>query len=459
MPMERRERQNLDRESRPDTNLRIRYHQTFERKLDGFSRIRLLAQDKEVKFNNLFSHFNVENLRQAFRSIDGSKAVGIDGIRKKDYEKNLEQNLEDLVTRLHKGTYRPSNKRETLIPKSNGRMRPIAIGCFEDKMVEWVLGKILTSVYEPIFIRNSFGFRPNKSAHQAIEANYYILKDNKRPFVVEIDLANFFNTVPHRKLMGIVGRRIVDKRIHSIITRFLNVGILKSTGEIQETNVGTPQGSIVSPILANIYLHQALDEWFLENYASNDSVVVRYADDAVFMFSKEERAKDFLTSLRTRLTQYGLSLNEDKTRIIDFTKGKNNIFHFLGFTFYWAMRKQGRDRLPLIIKTHKEKFMKKVQEFVDWIKTNRSRLKLAKIVELTKSKLQGHFNYYGFYCNWPKLNQFRYKVIHNLFKWLNRRSQRKSMTWEKFKRKIIPLIPKPPTMSKLKQLGWSPYVK
>ena len=401
----------------------------------------------------------MENLRQAFQALDGTKAVGIDGISKQQYAEDLDNNLKDLETRLHIGTYRPQAKREVLIPKSNGKSRPIAISCFEDKLVEYVLGKTLESVYDPIFIRNSFGFRPRRSPDDAIKANYNILKDNKRPFVVEIDLANFFNTVPHRKLMKILRKRINDRKLLALIARFLKVDILNQNGDTKQSEVGTPQGSVMSPILSNIFLHYALDTWFVENYGSQEAVIVRYADDAVFMFSEEQQAKDFLEDLRLRLAEYKLSVNEDKTAIINFTKGKGNIFSFLGFTFYWNKQK-GWNKINLVIKTQKEKLGKKIQEYTDWIKLMRSRLSRKEIWLITAAKLRGHYNYYGYYCNRGKLMLYYASVIRDLFKWLNRRSQKKSFTWESFQRLLSrEPLPLPPETTKLKHLGWSPYAK
>jgi retron-type reverse transcriptase len=187
-------------------------------------------------FSNLLTHFNLDNFRDAFRAVDGSKAIGMDGIAKSDYGTNLDGNLLDLVDRLHKGTYRPQPKRETLIPKANGKMRPIAISCFEDKLVEWVLGKTLESIYEPIFIRNSFGFRPGKSAHDAMQATYMTLKDDKRPFVVEIDLERFFNTVSHRRLMNILQIKIQDPRLLHLIHRLLKAEIHHQDSDLSITH-------------------------------------------------------------------------------------------------------------------------------------------------------------------------------------------------------------------------------
>jgi RNA-directed DNA polymerase len=461
MTMERSERQNLNREHSSPASRRTGKAGSAGRNLDlnSWARIGLSAKNPEIVFNNLFSHVNVENLRQAFRTLDGTKAVGIDGINKNEYAKDLDSNLEDLVTRLHAGTYRPQVKREVLIPKANGKTRPIAISCFEDKLVEWALGKILESAYEPIFIRNSFGFRPRKSQHDAIKANFNILKDDKRSFVVEIDLANFFNSVPHRKLMKVLRRRINDPRLLGLIARFLKVDILDQEGSTKQSEVGTPQGSVMSPILSNIFLHYALDAWFLENYAAHDAVIVRYADDAVFMFSKEQQAKDFLTALRFRLAEYELNVNEDKTAIINFAKGKENIFNFLGFTFFWNKSK-GWNKIKLVIKTQRDRLAKKIQEFYEWIKLNRSRQTRKELWSTTASKLTGHYNYYGYFCNRGKLMLYYSGVIGALFKWLNRRSQKKSYTWSQFKWLIKnnPL-PLPPEMNKLKSLGWNPYAK
>lgn len=459
--MERRERQNLNREHSSPSSRRTGFKGSAARNLElsSWTRIGLSAKNPEIVFNNLFSHIHVENLRQAFQALDGTKAVGIDGISKAEYAKDLDKNLEDLVSRLHIGTYRPQAKREFLIPKANGKTRPIAISCFEDKLVEWVIGKILESAYEPLFIRNSFGFRPRKSPDDAIKANYNILKDDKRPFVVEIDLANFFNTVPHRQLMKVLRKRINDRKLLGLVARFLKVDILDQQGLFNATEVGTPQGSVMSPILSNIFLHYALDTWFIENYGSQEAVIVRYADDAVFMFSKERQATEFLVALRRRLAEYNLSVNEDKTAIINFAKNEENIFSFLGFTFYWNKRKSW-NKIKLVIKTQRDKLAKKIQEFTDWIKLNRSRLSRKKIWSITAAKLRGHYNYYGYFCNRGKLQLYYQSVIGALFKWLNRRSQKKSFNWKQFKGLLLrEPLPLPPETTKLKQLGWSPYAK
>lgn len=423
-----------------------------------WERIGLAAQRKGIVFNNLLCHINAETLREAFDALDGSKALGIDGVSKKIYGRNLEANLRNLVSRIHIGSYKPQTKREVLIPKANGRTRPIAISCFEDKLVEWVLGKILEQVYEPIFIRNSYGFRPYKSADGAIQATFYSLKDDRRPYVVEIDFANFFNSIPHRKLMKTLGKRISDRRFKGLIGRFLMVGVLEQSGIITESESGTPQGSVMSPVLANVYLHEVVDSWFLENHASYNNIIVRYADDAVFFFNQEETANTFVGDLEKRIQSYGLSLNKDKTRVIDFEKNQESTFDFLGFTFYWGEKKRFRKR-PLKIKTQKKTLHRKIQEFYLWIKSVRSKLRTREIWNQTKAKLRGHYNYYGYWMNRPKLMHFFREVLRSLFKWLNRRSQKVSFVWESFQRKLeLDPLPSPPSISQLKQLGVNLYV-
>jgi len=456
--MERRERQRLDRKQLTQVGHRAEQTgkgSTLQEQLqtNSWLRISLAAKDRTVRFNNLFCHFSVANLRQAFNALDGSKAVGIDGITKRQYAKNLEVNLESLVSRLHKGTYRPLPKRGSLIPKADGRTRQIAISAFEDKMVEWVMAKSLSSVYEPLFIRTSYGFRPGRSAHDAIKTTYASLKNDKRPHVVEIDLANFFDSVPHRKLIRLLGVRITDRRFLGLIARFLKAGVLEQQGDLKFGESGTPQGSVMSPVLANAFLHYALDEWFLKNYGAKGRIIVRYADDAIFLFDLKHEAENFRGELKIRLNKYGLSLNEDKSGIIHFGKTRGNVFQFLGFTFYWSKDHTATRRVSLRVKTARTTLFKKIQNFQDWIKDVRSRMSLNDIWRIAAAKLRGHYNYYGVHTNRPKLNHYYHAVVGSLFKWLNRRSQRKSFNWDRFARRLrnhpLPLPPPVAVLHKL----------
>lgn len=462
MPMERRDRQNLNLVTGTQAARSGDDHEHKEERIrmdflpNRWIRIGLAAQDKQLVFSNLMTHVNEGSLREAFKALDGSKALGVDNISKSEYGKNLQENLENLAQRVQRGTYRPAPKREVFIPKSKGKTRPIAIACFEDKLVDWVVGKILTQVYEPLFIRNSFGYRPNKSADGAIKACYNSLCKNTRKHVVEIDFSSFFNTIPHRKLMRVIGKRISDRRFKGLIGRFLKGQLITKGGETLPGVIGTPQGSIMSPVLANIYLNEAVDQWFLENYASHNNIIVRYADDAIFFFRNKDIAAQFLNDLKAKVEKYGLTLNNEKTKTLTLAKENHAHFHFLGFTFYWG--KQGSNRI-LKIKTQKERLVKSFREFDQWIKRVRNREKLKVIWKLARSKLKGHINYFGYWMNALKLNHFYQHVIKSLFKWLNRRSQKRSYNWEGFKERLknFPLI-EPIESSKLKQLGWNPYV-
>ena len=451
--MERRRVQSLDRskgfratQPRGGQN-GLQENFQLESSLNSWLRIGLVAQNKQLVFTNLFDHFKVENLREAFHAIDGSKAIGTDNISKSEYACDLDKNLKDLEQRLQAGTYRPQPKKEVLIPKSNGKTRPIAISCFEDKIVEWVLGKLLSLSFEPLFISNSFGFRPRRSPHDAIKAAFHILKDDQRPFVVEIDMENFFNTVSHKKLMKVVQGRIKDRRMSGLIARFLKTKISRKDS-LSTSTIGTPQGSIMSPILANIYLNHVMDQWFIKNHASKTAQMVRYADDVIFMFSKHEDAMRFKEELEKRLNEYQLILNVEKTKVTDFRKESDQIFSFLGFTFYWG-KKLAKKRSSLKLKTEKKQFFKKVDEFKQWLKSSRNTLTSKELLQIIASKLRGHYNYYGVMTNQQWLGYFYNQVLHLIYKWFNRRSQRKSLNWDKVKRLQEKHLPKPPTMKKL----------
>ncbi len=418
---------------------------------NSWMRIGKLAKNKGLVFNNLFQHFNVENLRQAFAAIDGSKAVGIDRISKDQYQKDLDNNLQELVNRLHKGTYRPQAKRGVEIPKANGKTRLIAVGSFEDKLVEWVLAQVLNQLYEPLFIETSYGFRPKRSAFHAIKTTFCALFKNKRRYVVDVDIKSFFDTVSHRKMIKMLQKRINDRKMLSLVARLLQVGIMTKTGLV-EKDEGTPQGSVVSPILANIYLHHVIDVWFLDNYAQQGGVISRYADDVVFSFSKKTEADRFFDEVKNRLSFYNLEMNEQKSQKIDFTPKSGKVFHFTNFTFYWGLDR-GSHKRRLKVKTKRDRLNKAINDVNAWLKLNRNRYSTDKIWSHVKSILRGHFNYFGLGCNRPKLVHFYYAVNRLLYKWLNRRSQRKSINGAKFKRMLLQNpLPFPPDVRKLKHL-------
>lgn len=418
---------------------------------NSWERIGKLAKQKDMIFNNVFQHFNVENLRQAYAAIDGSKAVGIDRITKDQYGKDLDNNLQELLRRLHVGSYRPQAKRGVEIPKANGKTRLIAVGSFEDKLVEWVLAQILTQLYEPLFIETSYGFRPKRSAFHAIKTTFNALVKKKRRYVVDVDIKGFFDTVSHRKMIKMLEKRISDRKLLSLISRLLEVGIMTEAG-LQEKDMGTPQGGIASPILSNIYLHHVLDVWFTDNFAKQGGVISRYADDVVFSFTEKDQADRFYDEVKERLGFYNLEMNEEKSQKIDFSPKSGNVFHFTSFTFYWGVDR-GSMKRRLRVKTKRERLNRAISETNLWLKGNRNRYPTEKIWSHIKSILRGHFNYFGLYCNRPKLVHFYHAVNGLLYKWLNRRSQRKSMNGAKFKRMLLrDPLPFPPDVRKLKHL-------
>lgn len=419
---------------------------------NSWERIGKLAKRKDAVINNLFRHLSVENLRQAYAAIDGSKAAGIDLVTKDQYGKDLDNNLQDLEHRLHVGSYRPQVKRGVEIPKANGKTRLIAVGSFEDKLVEWVLAQILTQLYEPLFIETSYGFRPQRSAFHAVKTAFCALVKRKRRYVVDVDIKGFFDTVSHRKMIKMLEKRISDRKLLSLISRLLEVGIMTESSGLIEKDMGTPQGGIASPILSNIYLHHVLDVWFLDNFAKSGGVISRYADDVIFSFTEKDEADRFFDEVKERLSFYNLEMNEEKSQKIDFAPKSGNVFYFTNFTFYWG-HDRGASKKSLRVKTKRERLNKAIADTNEWLKLNRNRYTTDKIWNHIKSILRGHFNYFGLACNRPKLVHFYYAVNGLLYKWLNRRSQRKSINSAKFKRMLLrDPLPFPPDVRKLKHL-------
>jgi len=421
--------------------------------LNQWLRIGLVAKDKQVRFNNLLTRFNEESLREAYRALDGSKARGIDRMTKQEYGRKLDENIASLLERIHLGSYRPQSKRRVMIPKANGKERPIAISCFEDKLVEWVISKVLNTIYEPLFIKTSFGFREKKGAHGAIQTIATMLSKGKYPHVVEIDFAKFFDTINHRRMVLILQKRIADRRFMGLIARFLQVGIFEEqTRNTTTSTFGAPQGSIMSPVLANVFLTECLDQWFMDGYSQSGTVIVRYADDAVFAFKTELEATSFKIALKARIELYGLELNEEKTKLIKMGPKDGNAFNFLGFTFFWGHAFKSK-RKQLKVKTTRETLRKKLSEYSEWIKKFRSTMPINTLWKITAAKLRGHYAYYGFVTNCAKLNFFYRQTIWMLFRGLNRKSQKGCYSWKGFSQRLqfLPL-PTPPLTQALKML-------
>lgn len=411
----------------------------------GINGINLAGQkNPNLRFNNLMHHLSEDNLVQAFRQLDGSKAVGIDQITKGEYQTTLWENIQSLADKIAKGGWRPKPSREVLIPKPQGGTRPLAIGCLEDKIVQNLVAKILEAIHEPIFHDFSYGFRPGKSTHDALRRVYQEIERGKKSCtVVEMDLEKFFNTINHKQLMEFVEMKISDPYFLRLVRRLLRNSILSTDGEIRVNELGAPQGSPVSPALSNIYLHYVLDDWFKANW-STQGQMIRYADDGLFIFDDYETAQNFKAALEERLTSYGIQLNQEKSGLKQFhCKAPRGDIPFLGFVFYWG--KQRLVKTVLKLKTAPKKLALAIQNFKDWIKANRNRIPTKKLWEGAASRLRGHFNYYGLSFNTSKLNHYYFEVKNLLFKWLNRRSQKRSYSWTAFLRKLrYDPLPKPP---------------
>jgi RNA-directed DNA polymerase len=393
---------------------------------------------------SVMHHFTAGNLQRAFQELSGSKAAGIDRVTKQQYGIVLEENLRQLEERIRKGGWRPRPSREVLIPKPQGGTRPLAVGCLEDKIVQLLTARILEALYEPTFHRHSFGFRRGKSAHQAVTRLYEdINKRHDHAVVVEIDIEKFFNSINHERLVEVIAQKVSDTFFLRHIRRLLRASVLHTDGTLAETITGTPQGSPVSPILANICLNHVLDQWFQRDYGGRGELV-RYADDAVFVFTDETVAREFLAALKARLNEFGLALNEDKCTVVPFSSAKpKGTFSFLGFEFYWGRRKPKQKCLK--VKTAPKRLHRCMTVFEDWIKKSRNRMKLDRLWELAATKLIGHYRYFGVSFNQSKLEHYYWQATQALFKWLNRRSQRRSFTWHRFiKRLQYQPLPRPP---------------
>lgn len=401
----------------------------------------LSKQDSRKEFECLMHLYNQESLIECFHELDKNKAVGVDGITKMAYKDNLNSNIEELVTQMKKMAYRPGPVREVLIPKEGkpGATRPLGISNLEDKIIQKMTQKILESIYEPLFLNCSHGFRRGRSCHTTIEALMNHLYNHEIQTIIDIDLKNFFGTIDHNLIEEILKEKIKDPKFMRYINRMFKSGVLKD-GELTMNEEGVPQGSICSPILSNIFAHYAIDIWVEEMIrpACKGKVsLFRYADDAVICCQYNEDARRIRETLGKRLEKFKLQLNEEKTKLVSFNKEeaargiKQETFDFLGFTFYWGTSRKGWviPKLRTRTKTIKAK-LKKINE---WAREVRNARSLKEIWSIFKAKLRGHIQYYGVSHNAVKVTQFLKEAKKIMFKWLNRRSQRKSFTWEKFK--------------------------
>jgi group II intron reverse transcriptase/maturase len=408
------------------------------------TRIAEIAKERpNERITGLAYLINKESITESHRQMKTGKATGVDEITKEEYEKNLTENIDLLIDRMKKQAYKPQPVRRTYIPKTGtDKMRPLGIPAYEDKLVQNVLNKILNAVFEGDFLDSSFGFRPNRSCHDALKVVTHIIENRKINYIVDTDIKGFFDHIDHKWLMEFIEHRIADVNIYRLIVRFLKAGVLER-GEYSDTEEGAPQGGLISPTLGNIYLHYVLDLWFekvIRKQCRGDAYMVRYADDSIFCFQHEEEAKAFYLQLKERLSKFKLELADDKTKIIRFGRfaesegkntsaGKPETFDFLGFTHYCSKSAQGYFRVKR--KTSRKKFKASLKRCKAWLRENLT-TPTVEIMKKLAVKLKGYYRYYGVTDNSIMMGKFLDEVRSMLYKTLNRRSQKKSFNWDKY---------------------------
>lgn len=424
----------------------------------GIQGVREAAQkDRGLRFTSLLHHVDPELLLDSFKLLQKEAAPGVDGVTWKEYEEGLEGRIKALHDRIHRGGYRAQPSRRVYIAKPDGRQRPLGIAALEDKVVQQAVVTVLNQIYEADFIGFSYGFRPGRGAHDALDALSAGIIMKKVNWILDADIKGFFDNISHEKLMELMGLRIADERILRLIRKWLTAGVSEE-GQWSETTIGTPQGAVISPLLANIYLHYVLDQWMVEwrrTSASGDVIAVRYADDFVLGFQHRKEAEQFLEQLRKRLADYGLELHPDKTRLIEFGRyaaeqrkrdgvGKPETFDFLGFTHIcgriWKSGKFTVNR-----KTVGKRMTAKLKSIAAGLK-KRAHESIAETGERLGRILKGYFNYHAVPGNLRRLYTFRRETARHWLFTLRRRSQRSRWTCKRFVTLIDRYLPKPEVM-------------
>jgi group II intron reverse transcriptase/maturase len=406
----------------------------------------------------LYRQLNEEVLRLCFYRLRKEAASGVDGVSFQEYERHLEANLKDLVRRLKNKAYRARLVRRKYIPKGGGKFRGLGIPVLEDKIVQMAAAQLLLAIYEVDFLPCSYGYRVGLGAHDAIKALTEELQWGGHHFVHEADIAGFFDHVQWDWMVQMLEQRIDDRAFIQLICKWLRAGILEEDGKVIHPQTGTPQGGVISPVLANIYLHYALDLWFerkIKPRQQGRCALFRYADDFIVAFNRRGEAEAFARELKERLAKFGLEVAADKTKTLRFgyNGGEHNgRFDFLGFEFYWEPDRKGRPRVKR--RTASKKLLAGVKKVTEWIRTHRHEPQ-NKLMRTLRAKLTGTWNYYGLIGNGKRMKQFYYQTCRIVFKWLNRRSQRKSLTWRAF-RHLLDRFEVPPPHIVEKQEGRQP---
>lgn len=406
---------------------------------------------------NLMHNVNEEALMAEHRKQARRKAVGIDGVDKAAYDENAQENIAALVERMKKFQYKPLPVRRTYIPKANGKLRPLGIPAYEDRLVQGVMAAVLSEVYEPRFLECSYGFRPGRSAHEVVRSINQTIMTKKVNYVLEADIKGFFDNVDHGWMMKFLAHDIQDRSFLRYVKRFLIAGVMEE-GKRLDSDRGTPQGGLISPVLANVYLHYVLDLWMekaVKPKLRGEAYYVRYADDFLILFQYEDEAQKVLEALKKRLGKFSLETAEDKTRILPIGrfKGTKEDFDFLGFTFFNTRTRTGKYRLG--VRTSKKKLKAKRQAAKAWLKEHMHR-PVAETMKTIASVIRGHCNYYGVNGNFHAIQSFWKYLKYTTYRVLNRRHQKRSMKYDKYLRIWNYYVKEPHLTTDI--WGWQPKV-
>jgi len=420
----------------------------------GLDRVREAAKrDKDLRFTNLLHHITNKRLHAAYLSLNPKAAAGVDDVTWQEYGEGIDERLIILHDQIHSGRYRAQASKRTWIPKPDGRHRPVGIAALEDKIVQQALVDVLQSIYEEDFLGFSYGSRPGRSPHNALDAIYVAITQRKVSWVLDADIRSFYDSLDHQWLMKFVEHRVADKRVLRLIRKFLRAGVSED-GKWSMTVAGTPQGAVISSLLANIYLHYGLDLWvkrWRDHQARGEVYIVRYSDDFVLGFQYQSDAVRFQEELRKRMDKFGLELHGDKTRLIEFGRyaaagrksrgeGKPETFDFLGFTHICSKRRQD-GKFKLLRKTIGKRLRSKIKEVRRILQRHRHK-PVPEQGRWLRSVVQGHFNYYGVPGNREALDTFRTQIGHAWLRALRRRSQKgKNLTWKRMQNQIMRWIP------------------
>ena len=447
-----------DAEGRPltkENTLQSNTRQTQSRESvpSGLECVRIAARKEgKLKFTALLHHVSIDLLGESYHSLNKKAATGVDGMTWQEYGQNLETRLSDLHGRIHRGAYRAQPSLRVYIPKADGKQRPLGIAALEDKIVQRAVGKVLNQIWEEDFEGFSYGFRPGRSQQDALDALWVGIVRKKVNWILDLDIRSFFDKLQHDWLIEFVEHRIGDQRMVRLIRKWLKAGVMEQ-GQWAETKEGSPQGAVISPILANLYLHYVLDLWvanWRKKQAKGDMIIVRYADDVVLGFEHREEAERFLEQLRERLRKFGLELHPEKTRLIEFGRyaadrrkkcgeGKPETFNFLGFTHICGTN-YTTGNFKLVRKTISKRMTAKLKDIKSKLR-ERLHHRVTETVTWLQQVVRGYFQYHAIPGNWDRMEAFRREVERLWFKTLKRRSQRCTLNWESFHEKLGALLP------------------